>query len=244
MSTRTKEYILTESGNHISRLGLNLINTQSIVLGGKCILEPHVTIRGDLGRSTGNIGGATTTTRTGNGTGADGGAAVVLGRYCLLRSHVSLVPPHKTHGHSSSSSTSTRHDPSTGPRPTTTTTTTPPAAVGEGNGTTEQRDDSKRVYYPLKMGDYVHIGAGSRVEAASIASYVHIGSDCHIGNMSIIKEGSVVEDGTVLAPYSVVAPLSRVRGRPGLVVGECPEVTIDVVRDRMREHYARVVGAK
>lgn len=35
-------------------------------------------------------------------------------------------------------------------------------------------------YYPLRIGDYTHIGQGSLVEAAQIGSFVHIGSNCVI----------------------------------------------------------------
>lgn len=35
-------------------------------------------------------------------------------------------------------------------------------------------------YYPMKLGDHVHIGAGSVVEAAAIGNYVEIGKNCII----------------------------------------------------------------
>ncbi|CCG82977.1 Dynactin Arp1 p25 subunit [Taphrina deformans PYCC 5710] len=189
MTTRTKEYILTESGNHISRAGLNLINTQSIVLGGKTVIESHVTMRGDLRRPD----------APSSSSSSPAAAAITLGRYCLVGRGTSLVPPHRV------------------------------------------REGQER-WYPLKVGDYVHVGAHSTVSAASIASCVHIGAHCVIGNMSIVREGSVIEDGSVLPPYTVVAPFSRVSGKPALVVGECPEVMVDVIRERARDHYADVLA--
>jgi carbonic anhydrase/acetyltransferase-like protein (isoleucine patch superfamily) len=35
-------------------------------------------------------------------------------------------------------------------------------------------------YYPMKIGDHVHIGAGSVVEAATIGNHVEIGKNCVI----------------------------------------------------------------
>lgn len=35
-------------------------------------------------------------------------------------------------------------------------------------------------YYPMKIGDYVHIGVGTVVEAATIGNHVEIGKNCVI----------------------------------------------------------------
>ena len=35
-------------------------------------------------------------------------------------------------------------------------------------------------YYPMKIGDHVHIGANSIVEAATIGNHVEIGKNCII----------------------------------------------------------------
>lgn len=37
-------------------------------------------------------------------------------------------------------------------------------------------------YYPMKIGDYVHIGANTIVEAATIGNHVEIGKNCVIVN--------------------------------------------------------------
>lgn len=175
------EYIQTETGNRISRIGLNLVSTQSIVLGGKTIIQSHCTIRGDLQRA------ATTP-------GATAPAAVTIGRYCLISKGCTLSPPSKT-------------------------------------------IKGQQQYWPLKIGDYVHIGEESLVEAASIGSYVHIGNRCRIGNFCTIKDGVWVEDDTDLPPFSVIAPLSLVSGKPGLVQDELPESSLDVLEGQARAYY-------
>jgi dynactin-5 len=35
-------------------------------------------------------------------------------------------------------------------------------------------------YYPMKVGDHVHIGSGTVVEAATIGNHVEIGKNCVI----------------------------------------------------------------
>lgn len=214
MSVRTKDYILTESGNHISRKGLNLVSTQSIILGGKTIIESHVTIRGDLKRT------PSLSQKSKAGGGAIDGA-VTIGRYCVLREASQLVPPHKLKSRVSS-------------------VTVQDAATPQ----TTEKDTKEKVYYPMKLGDYIDIGPSTCVESATIASFVHVGARCHLGNMSIIKEGCIIEDDTDLAPFSVVAPFSRVRGKPGLVVDETPEVICDLIREGLREHYTQVIAQK
>lgn len=84
MSTRTKDYILTESGNHISRHGLKLVNTQGIVLGGKTIIESDVTIRGDARVSMSPANGEQS---------PQSRSTVTVGRYCRLEAGCSLIPP-------------------------------------------------------------------------------------------------------------------------------------------------------
>jgi carbonic anhydrase/acetyltransferase-like protein (isoleucine patch superfamily) len=39
-------------------------------------------------------------------------------------------------------------------------------------------------YYPMKIGDYVHIGAGSVIEAATIGNHVEIGKNCIIVSLT------------------------------------------------------------
>lgn len=217
MSVRTKEYILTESGNHISRKGLNLVSTQSIILGGKTIIEPYVTIRGDLKRSSSNSGNSSSK-------GTEG--AVSIGRYCILRESSRLVPPHKLRTRTITTPSTTGHDADT------------------TTGTATSSTTEEKVYYPMKLGDYIDIGPSSLIESATISSFVQIGARCHLGNMSVVKEGCIIEDDTIVAPFSVIAPFSRVSGKPGLVVGETPEVVCDLIREELRDGYAQKIGQR
>jgi dynactin-5 len=92
----------------------------------------------------------------------------------------------------------------------------------------------------MKIGDHVHIGAGSVVEAATIGNHVEIGKNCIIvclplallprkdkaesfffylalsqGKFAIIKDCAKIADNTVLAPNTVVPALSLFAGSPG-----------------------------
>lgn len=44
-------------------------------------------------------------------------------------------------------------------------------------------------YYPMKIGDHVHVGANTIVEAATIGNYVEIGKNCVIVRLSALREG-------------------------------------------------------
>jgi dynactin-5 len=83
----------------------------------------------------------------------------------------------------------------------------------------------------MKIGDHVHIGAGSVVEAATIGNHVEIGKNCVIvsvlcvdvfvlklrqGKFTIIKDCAKIADNTILPPNTVVPALSLFSGSPGM----------------------------
>ena len=86
-------------------------------------------------------------------------------------------------------------------------------------------------YYPMKIGDHVHIGANSVVEAAQIGNHVEIGKNCVIvsglcllvnqadcsmqGKFTIIKDCAKIADDTIIPPNTVVPALSLFAGSPG-----------------------------
>lgn len=76
--------------------------------------------------------------------------------------------------------------------------------------------ERNRKYHLCTIGSYVSIGSRTRVEAASIGSYVIIGENCTIGKFTIIKDCVVIAPGTTIPAYAVVAPLTVVHG-PGLM---------------------------
>ncbi|OLL23188.1 Dynactin subunit 5 [Neolecta irregularis DAH-3] len=93
-------------------------------------------------------------------------------------------------------------------------------------------------YYPMKIGDHVHIGQGSTVEAATIGSFVKIGKNCVIGKFAIIKECVRIEDDTIIPANTVIPSFSIVSGRPGLVVAELPESTQELYDNQTRDYFA------
>src|SRR5947207_389340 len=66
----------------------------------------------------------------------------------------------------------------------------PASRVYKGYGDGRDRHLTCRVYqyYPMKLGDHIHIGANSIVECAQIGSYVSIGSNVQIGKFAVIKD--------------------------------------------------------
>ncbi|KAG4306205.1 hypothetical protein PORY_000193 [Pneumocystis oryctolagi] len=92
-------------------------------------------------------------------------------------------------------------------------------------------------YYPIKIGDFVQIGEGSMIEAASIGSYVKIGKQCVIGKFCIIKDCVEIRDKTILPENSVIPPFSLVEGAPGLIVNELPECVQEMFEIECRTKY-------
>jgi dynactin 5 len=88
-------------------------------------------------------------------------------------------------------------------------------------------------YYPMKIGDHVHVGAGTVLEAATIGSHVEIGKNCVIvrhlclwldlvvkicvqGKFTIIKDCAKIADNTIVPPNTVVPALAYFAGSPGM----------------------------
>ncbi|MBW0502578.1 hypothetical protein O181_042293 [Austropuccinia psidii MF-1] len=94
-------------------------------------------------------------------------------------------------------------------------------------------------YYPMKIGDHVHIGKDSVVEAASIGNFVEIGKNCVIGRFSIIKDCVKIADNTIIAPGSVIASMSIYSGSPGCWQGDLPEGTPELMEAKTKGYYNR-----
>jgi len=94
-------------------------------------------------------------------------------------------------------------------------------------------------YYPTKIGDYVHIGANSVVEAAIIGNYVKIGKNCVIGKFTTIKDCAEIADNTVLPPNTVVPALALFSGSPGKFGESLPESTQELFESQAKSYYNR-----
>ncbi|KAJ3064011.1 hypothetical protein HDU98_000235 [Podochytrium sp. JEL0797] len=93
-------------------------------------------------------------------------------------------------------------------------------------------------YYPMKIGDFCHIGEGSIVEAAQIGSHVTIGKNCVIGRFAVIKDCAQILDNTVIAPNCMVPSFSVYGGNPGRLVDELPECWMQMAEKSAMEYYA------
>lgn len=74
-------------------------------------------------------------------------------------------------------------------------------------------------YYNLRMGDHVHVGAGTIVEAAQIGNHVDIGKGCVLGKFTIIKDCVRILDDSIVAPGTVMGCGTIWAGSPGEDVG-------------------------
>ncbi|KAL8707093.1 MAG: hypothetical protein Q9220_007819, partial [cf. Caloplaca sp. 1 TL-2023] len=82
-------YVETETGNKVSRLA-KLHGTRHITLGGRCVISPYVTIRGDLVRLSPAASSNAKEKKQPPVT------SVTLGKYTILSPHVTLTPPSLT----------------------------------------------------------------------------------------------------------------------------------------------------
>ncbi|KAI8802633.1 dynactin, subunit p25 [Cladochytrium replicatum] len=92
-------------------------------------------------------------------------------------------------------------------------------------------------YYPMKIGDHVHIGEDSVVEAAQIGNYVMIGKNCVIGRFAVIKDCVRILDGTVIPPNAVVPSFSVYGGNPGRLVDQLPECAQEMFDAYTKDYY-------
>lgn len=171
------------------------------MLGGKTVIQAEVIIRGDLTR---NVPGRAAPSSTREKERKDErNTAVMIGRYCILSRGVVLKPPGKIYkGY-------------------------PPTTILETSTIGILMFDSTFSHYPLKIGDHVFIGQRSVVEAALIGSNVHIAADCVIGKFVVIKDFVRILEGTVVPPNMVIPSFSVVAGRPGRVVSEVWEGSLE-----------------
>lgn len=99
-------------------------------------------------------------------------------------------------------------------------------------------------FFNMEIGNHVFIGEKSIINATHVGSYVHIGKNCVIGRNSILKECCAIADNTILPPGTKVPSFSIVSGSPGLVTGELPECTQDVMVDFTKNYYANFIEIK
>ncbi|KAI9014202.1 dynactin subunit P25 [Hyaloraphidium curvatum] len=92
-------------------------------------------------------------------------------------------------------------------------------------------------YYPVKVGDNVHIGQGSIIEAASIGSNVHIGKNCVIGRFVIIKDCVQILDDAVVPANAVIPPFSVYGGNPAQFLEELPESFPEAHEEFVTEYF-------
>lgn len=89
------------------------------------------------------------------------------------------------------------------------------------------------------IGNYVHIGEGSVVQANYIENYVHIGKNCVIGPRCKLKEACRIADNTVLPADTTVPSYALYAGNPGQFVEELPENTEYTMKENQAQFYQK-----
>ena len=69
-------------------------------------------------------------------------------------------------------------------------------------------------HLPVSIGDYVSLGEGSVIKAASIGSCVVIGKNAVVGERCILKDCCEIAPGAVVPSDTVIPPFTRWSGNP------------------------------
>ncbi len=98
-----------------------------------------------------------------------------------------------------------------------------PAGQGRiviGDNTTLEADCvvRTRTNRPTIIGEWVKIGAGVRIEDATIKDRAVIGAGCVLPSGTVVGESALLADGTAAAPGQVISDRAIVKGRHGHVL--------------------------
>eukprot|EP01063_Lacrimia_lanifica_P008560 TRINITY_DN15638_c0_g1_i1.p2 TRINITY_DN15638_c0_g1~~TRINITY_DN15638_c0_g1_i1.p2 ORF type:complete len:215 (+),score=97.18 TRINITY_DN15638_c0_g1_i1:77-721(+) len=85
-------------------------------------------------------------------------------------------------------------------------------------------------YLPLKLSNYVYIGDGAHIEAASIGTYAIIGENAVLGNRCAVRSCVVVEKGAVVPPDVTLPSYTRWAGDPAVCVGQLHEGAMNDIK--------------
>ncbi|KAH9174965.1 dynactin subunit p25 [Lactarius sanguifluus] len=94
-------------------------------------------------------------------------------------------------------------------------------------------------YYPMKIGDFVHIGANTCRGSGYDWQPRGDRKNCVIGKFTIIKDCAKIADNTIIPPNTVIPALTLFSGSPGHFIEDLPESTQEVVEARTKSYYTR-----
>jgi len=93
-------------------------------------------------------------------------------------------------------------------------------------------------FFPITIGDYVHIEEDCIVSAASIGSYIHIGRGSVLGRHCVLKDCCWIEENSVLAPGTVVPHFAIFGGTPAVRKGQLPECFQEMQKEASLINYS------
>ncbi|RSH86742.1 uncharacterized protein EHS24_005013 [Apiotrichum porosum] len=94
-------------------------------------------------------------------------------------------------------------------------------------------------FYPVRIADFVHIGADAIVEAASIGHGVEIGAGAIVGKFCIIKDLVQILPDSVLPDGAIVPSMTVWGGNPARMLSSLPETYQETIEERCKSYYQR-----
>ncbi len=115
-----------------------------------------------------------------------------------------------------------------------------PITIGRGSNIQDQAVVHTDSVHPTCIGEYVTVGHGATVHAATIEDLVLVGINAVVLNRAVVGTGSIIAAGAVVLEGKIIPPRSLVAGVPGKVIAEVNEEQLMRIKESA-ENYIHLL---